>query len=718
MQKSRARRPAFSFRIECALYYPPGGPLLGFTEDANALIEKKKFDGLETLWMNQMERDPTDVDAFLRTARALRKAEQRTQSDTLLGLLGDTLLEKKLWPQRLQVVKELARLSKHPVTFRPQIEEALRNSASNRKSFKRVFEFSGFTDPTSNPVEKAERIELALQYDEGEMFFMAGRGAGIVTELNPDLGMTRLDFEKEKRIAVPLGAAAKYLTPLPEGHILREKFRDAEKLRAEAKAKPADFVAKLLQSFRRPMTMPEIRDAVIGIVDESKWSSWWTAARKNPQVVTSGSGAKATYSWSVTAAGAESTVRRDFDKADTKTKLDLAKKHSARSKELADYFSSTLASEAARIAGRDPGLAWQILAVLEGLPGEFSPTIEPTSLLTGAMASRTVAAVTDKQLRERALQSVRENHPDWPKVYSEIFFLDEEPRILSLIIATLEKEGQTQLRDRLIDETLRYPRRHPRAFYWFVKRLNDDDQLTSEKANYTLLFQMLDAVSSDEFSPVRARLKDMFDKGGLAVRIVMNTDNEEQARKLVETLERYGALEEYRREIVKHAAIMKFPGLREQQQEPVYATAEMFTKKREELDHLKRVEIPANSKALQAAREMGDLRENFEYKAARARAEYLSARVGEVSSELQRVQVLDPAQVDTTSVRVGTKVSLSNGDEKRLVTILGPWESAPEHGIYSNQSDVAKALIGHSTGDIVSFMGNDYQIESIARWTD
>ena len=40
-------------------------------------------------------------------------------------------------------------------------------------------------------------------------------------------------------------------------------------------------------------------------------------------------------------------------------------------------------------------------------------------------------------------------------------------------------------------------------------------------------FQILDAISSDEFSSVRARLKDMFDKGGLAVRIVMNVENAE-----------------------------------------------------------------------------------------------------------------------------------------------------------------------------------------------
>jgi transcription elongation GreA/GreB family factor len=82
------------------------------------------------------------------------------------------------------------------------------------------------------------------------------------------------------------------------------------------------------------------------------------------------------------------------------------------------------------------------------------------------------------------------------------------------------------------------------------------------------------------------------------------------------------------------------------------------------------------------------------------------------------VRIVDPATVDTTAVRVGTKVGLSNGDVKREVTILGPWESAPEKGVYSNQSDVAKALIGHAVGDIVTFMGNDYQIESIRKWNE
>lgn len=688
-----------------------------FRESATALIQAKKFDDLEALWMEQLDRDPSDVDSFLHIAKALRKAEQRGQSDTLLGLLADALKERKLWTQRLHVLKEVGRLSKHPATLRPQIEEALRKGLGDHKSFARAFQIANFGDAQSNPVERAEKIEMWLNYDEGECFFMSGRGAGLITELNPELGICRLDFERDKRVSVPLGAAAKFLIPLPQGHVLRERFSEPDRVKAEAKKSPSEFFARILQSFGRPMVMAEVRDAVIGIVPEEKWGSWWTAARKNPMIVTSGTGAKATYSFAGSSSDAEVVIRRDFERADVKAKLDLARKHAGRSQELADAFSTALAAEAGRLARTDASMAWQILTTLEDLPGEYNAPIDPNALLSGAMASRTITGITDKAQRERALALVRETHPDWPKVYSEVFFLEQDPRLLTSIVTALEEVGQPEMRDRLIDMTLRYPRRYPHAFYWYVKRLNEDETL-ADRANYALLFQILDALTHDEFSGVRARLKDLFEKGALAVRIVMSQDNEEQARKLVETLDRYGALEEYRREIVKAAALMKYPTLREPQQEPVYATADSLEKKRAELQHLKQVEIPANSKALQAAREMGDLRENFEYKAARQRAEYLSARVGELASEISRVRVLQPEQIDTSVVRVGTKVELSNGDVRREVTILGPWESDPEHGVYSNQSEVAGKLMGHAAGDLVTFMGNDYQIESIRRWMD
>jgi len=687
---------------------------VGLSNQAKSLIEQKKFDEVEALWISELE-NPQKVEDFLAVAKHLRKSEERSRADTLLGLLSDALKEKGAWRDRLQVLKEIARLAKNPGTMRAVLEEAITEAFKSRPSFKRVMQQVRFSDPASNPIERAEKAETWLTYDEGECYFMAGRGAGRIIELNPELGVCRIDFEKDKRVSVPLGAAQKFLIPLGPDHILRRKINDTERLKAEAAKQPADTFARLLQSFGRAMSMSEVRDSMIGIVPEEKWNSWWTAARKHPQIVISGSGAKATYAWNASSDLAEQSIRKDFDRADPRTKLDLAKKHSSRASDLADHFSSSLAIEAARLSKSDPGLAWEILTILEKLPGNFERSLDNSSLLSGPSAARIIASIKDRQLRERALEDVRKTHPEWFKVYAEAFFLDEDPRILSLIVEALDAADRKDIRTRLIDETLRYPGRHTRAFYWYCKSLNDSGEL-SDRSGYQLINQMLDAIGNEEFGPLRARIKDLFDKGSLAVRIVMNTENEEGARKLLENLERHGGLEEYRREVLRSALLMKFPGLREPQALPLFATAEALAAKREEFERIRTVEMPANLKAIQEAREMGDLRENFEYKAARQRQEYLTARVAELSGEINRVRVLDPNEVDATEGRVGTRIVLINGEVRREVTILGPWESSPEHGVYSYQSDAGRALLGKHVGELVSFMGNDYQIESINRW--
>ena len=122
-----------------------------FREDAQQLIKQKKFEDVESLWMAQLDgADVADVDAFLTTAKALRKAEQRTQSDTLLGLLSDALKDKQLWAQRLQVLKEIGRLSKHPVTLR-----ARRSKRRSRSPWGRTSRFRARFSSRSSTTRRA-----------------------------------------------------------------------------------------------------------------------------------------------------------------------------------------------------------------------------------------------------------------------------------------------------------------------------------------------------------------------------------------------------------------------------------------------------------------------------------------------------------------------------------------------------------------------------------
>ena len=105
-----------------------------------------------------------------------------------------------------------------------------------------------FADTSASAIEKAEKIETALLYDQGEVYFMAGRGVGVVRELNLPLSVCRLDFEKEKRVSVPLGAAQKFLIPIPVGHVLRDKIDNPEALTRTALSSQAETFARVLQT--------------------------------------------------------------------------------------------------------------------------------------------------------------------------------------------------------------------------------------------------------------------------------------------------------------------------------------------------------------------------------------------------------------------------------------------------------------------------------------
>ena len=53
---------------------------------------------------------------------------------------------------------------------------------------------------------------------------------------------------------------------------------------------------------------------------------------------------------------------------------------------------------------------------------------------------------------------------------------------------------------------------------------------------------------------------------------------------------------------------------------------------------------------------------------------------------------------------------------ERAVTILGPWDSKPEEGVYSYESEFAQALLGAKRGERVRAGGADLDVVSIERW--
>ncbi|WP_120995923.1 transcription elongation factor GreA [Stutzerimonas urumqiensis] len=125
----------------------------------------------------------------------------------------------------------------------------------------------------------------------------------------------------------------------------------------------------------------------------------------------------------------------------------------------------------------------------------------------------------------------------------------------------------------------------------------------------------------------------------------------------------------------------------------------------EELKHLKTVLRPQITQAIAEARELGDLKENAEYHAAREQQGMVEARIRDIEGRLQNAQVIDVSAIaHTGKVIFGTTVDIVNveTDEQVSYQIVGDDEADIKLGKLSVSSPIARALIGKEEGDAVA----------------
>ena len=136
---------------------------------------------------------------------------------------------------------------------------------------------------------------------------------------------------------------------------------------------------------------------------------------------------------------------------------------------------------------------------------------------------------------------------------------------------------------------------------------------------------------------------------------------------------------------------------------PLVVSWESLNEKKALFEKLVKTDIPANTKEISIAREHGDLRENFEFKAAKEKQAVLMRMKDDVELEIQRGQGTDFVDADISKVNIGTIVDFENvaSGEKETVTILGAWDSVPEKNILSYLSDVAISMLGAKVGDVL-----------------
>ncbi|MCG7497563.1 transcription elongation factor GreA [Vibrio sp. Of7-15] len=153
--------------------------------------------------------------------------------------------------------------------------------------------------------------------------------------------------------------------------------------------------------------------------------------------------------------------------------------------------------------------------------------------------------------------------------------------------------------------------------------------------------------------------------------------------------------------------------------EKVPMTVRGEKKLREELEVLLK-RRPQISKAIGEARELGDLKENAEYHAAREEQGICEAQIRDIEYKLSVAQVIDVTTMKNTGkIIFGTTVTLIdiNTDEEVKYQIVADDEADIKAGRISVNSPIARGLIGKMEGDEVSIQTpggqKDFDIEAV-----
>ena len=147
-------------------------------------------------------------------------------------------------------------------------------------------------------------------------------------------------------------------------------------------------------------------------------------------------------------------------------------------------------------------------------------------------------------------------------------------------------------------------------------------------------------------------------------------------------------------------------------------TAAGKQKLEDELDFLKTIKRKEVVERIKIARDFGDLSENAEYDSAKEDQAFVEGRISTLESMIRNAVIIDENDMSNDVVRLGTTVTfveVPDGD-KESYTIVGSAEADPLEGRISNDSPIAKSMIGRTIGDRVKVLtpGGEMEIEIVS----
>ncbi len=589
-------------------------------------------------------------------------------------------------------------------------------------------------------------------------------GFGVISGFDEDRGMILIDFEDDERTSHAMDPVfcIDKLELLPEESILAQHRKNTEEIDKLAKKDPAELIIKILeQGVDGCMSSREIERILNYMFGSSKAKRWWTATKKvlvkDPRIAVPNK-KNEPYVLRDEPVKPEQEILQDFfEEKRSYEKIVLAEKLfdlAAEKEDLQADLPQVLADltvaimEAKNLSQADRLYGIWVRNNLARDVEEDVEKLEPTSASILKECEEDLPALADlmpAKFHSRFLDLVARTYPDnWKDIILNLlqntavkfsgecahFLIDrEESKLLIKSLNTC-----------LDEQSLKAP-----VLLWMLKfrGLSKFKDLLGDMINPRLLTAVFSAIDYESLKNATSRripLAEILSDDRELLSDILGKGSEENAKDLAQALLLNPGFEDLTKRSLLARFIKKFPKIQSMidgegagdssggssavTDDTLIVSKESYDRKLADLDEITKVKIPANSQAIEAARELGDLKENAEYQMAKDDQKVLLARQAELQADLMRAKATDFTEAPSDSVGVGTIVDLkdSNTGDKMKYTILGAWDSDPENNILSYLTPLAQKILGKKAGENVEIdiEGNEQSlvIEGVSRWVD
>jgi transcription elongation GreA/GreB family factor len=554
-------------------------------------------------------------------------------------------------------------------------------------------------------------------------------GFGRIAEWNLLLNQILIDFPGKKSHPMQLAYAADNVTPLSAEHFLTKKATDLAGIKEQLKSDPAAVVRNVLESVGGSATVQQISQMMIGdLFNEAEWKRWWSSttkalkkdgffhipAKKTEPLQLRGekvSRADELLTFFNQArqpkeqvAALEQIIKfqNEFEKPETQLQPVVAaiENAAARNQRLNAPLTFELVIARDDLLARSPQLKTTNpeLALTRLIAEEQARLVTILPKLPSAKERRVLQALPaalGPEWTTRALQLMQSNHAravlQIPKVFIDEGKQDElrtflergirDHSLTSEILVWLCKERDGEWRGLIMPELLGT----------ILSALERDQHNENSRGS-----KLRDLLLDD-----RELIPDMFEGAEISV-----------ARDAMRRMMLTPVFDELTKRSLLARIIKLYPELesvitgeqKEEKSEALVVSWSSLEKRKAEYEELINKKIPENSKEIGIARSYGDLRENFEFKAAKEMQAVLMRRKSELEIALHNARGTAFESPDTSQVSIGTVVGLRDPDsgKEETYTVLGAWDGDPDRGIISYQTAIGQALLGHKIGEIVT----------------